>query len=342
MRTYDIINAGPKNRFLCNGRIVSNSGRLVQPQNFPRPTLKHYAVESGIEALKAGVADVVGFDVMKLTSSALRGCIIPKKGKKLVVADLSNIEGRDQAWLANEQWKLKAFKKYDTFVRDDFGNRIPDGNGDFLREGHDLYAIAYGKMFGVTPQSVMEDQKAGGKQRQVGKTAELACGYGGGVGSFVTFALSFNLDLNFLADSAYDKIDQRILAEAEGMWEWAVKKHRTLDLEKKTFIVMDSFKRQWREAHPNIATLWDLLEQGARLAIANKGEKFKIGKCEFDYTGKWLFLRLPSGRYLCYPQAAVDDKGQLSFMGVNQFTKKWGKIKTYGGRYMKTVLQDRH
>ena len=162
-------------QFSGAARTRRNSGRLVQPQNFPRPSMKFHEVESGIEALKAGVADVVGFDVMKLTSSALRGCIVPSRGKKLVVADLSNIEGRDQAWLANEQWKLKAFKKYDTFVRDDFGNRIPDGSGDFLREGHDLYAIAYGKMFGVTPQSVMEDKKAGGKQRQVGKTAELAC-----------------------------------------------------------------------------------------------------------------------------------------------------------------------
>ena len=36
MRTYDIINAGPNNRFMANGRIVSNSGWAYNPQNLPR------------------------------------------------------------------------------------------------------------------------------------------------------------------------------------------------------------------------------------------------------------------------------------------------------------------
>ena len=39
MRTYDIINAGPENRFMANGRIVSNSGRIVQLQNLFRNSL---------------------------------------------------------------------------------------------------------------------------------------------------------------------------------------------------------------------------------------------------------------------------------------------------------------
>ena len=36
MKTYDILNAGPKNRFMANGRIVSNSGRNIQLQNLPQ------------------------------------------------------------------------------------------------------------------------------------------------------------------------------------------------------------------------------------------------------------------------------------------------------------------
>ena len=39
VRTYDILNAGPRNRFLANGRIVSNSGAAWQPHNMVRDTI---------------------------------------------------------------------------------------------------------------------------------------------------------------------------------------------------------------------------------------------------------------------------------------------------------------
>lgn len=90
------------------------AGRLFQPQNLPRPSLKQEQIDEGIEALKAGCADLLFDNIMKLTSSALRGCIIAPTGKKLVVSDLSNIEGRMLAWLAGEEWKLNAFREYET------------------------------------------------------------------------------------------------------------------------------------------------------------------------------------------------------------------------------------
>ncbi len=51
--------------------------------------------------------------LMKLASAAIRGLIVAPPGKQLVVSDLSNIEGRIVAWLANEEWKIKAFAEYD-------------------------------------------------------------------------------------------------------------------------------------------------------------------------------------------------------------------------------------
>jgi len=140
------------------GRTGRWAGRLFQPQNLPRPSMKDAAIELGIEALKADCADLVVDNVMALTSNAIRGCIVAPRGKKLVVADLSNIEGRDQAWLAGEHWKLQAFRDFD------------EGTG------HDLYALAYAKSFGVTPETVMANKKTGdGSMRQIGKVMELAC-----------------------------------------------------------------------------------------------------------------------------------------------------------------------
>ncbi|AAF85089.1 phage-related protein [Xylella fastidiosa 9a5c] len=90
------------------------AGRLFQPHNLPRPTLSQEVIAVGIDAMKAGCVDLVFDDVMALTSSALRSCLIAPTHKKLVVADLSIIEGRVLAWLAGETPKLHAFREFDT------------------------------------------------------------------------------------------------------------------------------------------------------------------------------------------------------------------------------------
>lgn len=138
------------------------AGRLFQPQNLPRPTLDQEQIDCGIEALKADCADLIFDDVMRLSASAIRGVIVAPRGKKLVIADLSNIEGRVQAWLAGEAWKMKAFTAFDTITG-------TNAKGEPIRLGQDLYKLAYGKSFGIAPEDVTKDQ------RQIGKVMELAC-----------------------------------------------------------------------------------------------------------------------------------------------------------------------
>ncbi|MCS5737570.1 DNA polymerase family A protein, partial [Herbiconiux daphne] len=65
------------------------AGRMWQPQNLPRPTLKPEAISAAIGAFKGGYADLVITDIMAAASSALRGCIVAPDGKKLVISDLS-------------------------------------------------------------------------------------------------------------------------------------------------------------------------------------------------------------------------------------------------------------
>lgn len=302
-------------------RTGRDAGRNFQPQNLPRPTIDEDLIEDGIQAIINRDIDVLFDDVMAVCSSVLRGTIIADEGKKLCVSDLSNIEGRVQARIAGEKWKLKAFADYDAGV------------------GPDLYALAYSKMFNVTPDEVMANKKEGGNWRQIGKTSELAGGFGGGVGSFVTFATAFRLNLNELADAAYDLIPLRILGEAQNFWQWAVETGRTLGLEEKTFVVMDSFKRQWREAHPNIVKIWGQLENAVRAAAWHPGDEFDVNGIKIFRRSTWLFIRLHSGRHLCYPNIRVEDSGQISFIGVNQYTRKIERIKTYGGKLFENCVQ---
>ncbi|MFX5121787.1 DNA polymerase [Acinetobacter baumannii] len=291
------------------------AGRLFQPQNLPRPTLKQDVIDEGIETLKIGCADMFYENVMELTSSAIRGCICAPEGKKLVVADLSNIEGRALAWLAGETWKLKAFYDFDA------------------GEGHDLYKLAYAKSFGVSPEDVDKEQ------RQVGKVQELALGYEGGVGAFLTFAAAYGLDLDDMAAQAFDSIDPSIMNEAIRAWEWHKKEKRTtFGLKKNTWLVCDSFKRSWRYAHPNISAWWNELRVAAINAINNPDKPFPCRKVIFIKKGSWLYIKLPSGRFLCYPGAKADDN-RISYMGNNQYTRKWERLYTYGGKFAENITQ---
>ena len=291
------------------------AGRLFQPQNLPRPVLDQSDIDQGIEALKLDLADVFYENVMELTSSAIRGAICAPKGKKLVVADLSNIEGRALAWLAGEQWKNKAFYDFDA------------------GKGHDLYKLAYAKAFGVLPEEVTKDQ------RQIGKVMELALGYEGGVGAFLTFAAAYGIDLDTMAEQAISSIEPSIMNEAIRAWEWHKKERRpTFGLKKNTWLVCDSFKRSWRYAHPNIFAWWSELKEAATNALQNPNTPFKCRKVTFMKKGSWLLIRLPSGRFLCYPGAKVED-GKISYMGNNQYTRKWERLYTYGGKFAENITQ---
>lgn len=309
------------------------AGRVFQPQNLPRIVLEaiaayfnlaeikqvkeHHVVtylEQGIAALKAGVADLLFVNVMALCVNAIRGCIIAPEGKKICVSDLANIEGRDAAWLAGEQWKLDAFREYDAGT------------------GPDLYKLAYAKAFNISPDAVTKDQ------RQVGKVLELFMQYEGGVGAFITGALTYGIDLDQLAEVAWPSVPEHIRGEAAGAWDWAEKKHRSYGLERKTYMVCDSLKRMWREAHPEIASYWAELKTAARAAIVQNGVTVPCRKLKFRRDGAWLRMVLPSGRAICYASPKVEGD-KITYLGVNSYTRQWSRIGTYGGKFFENACQ---
>lgn len=290
------------------------AGRLFQPQNLPRPTLEQERIDEGIEALKSGCADLLFDNVMELTSSALRGCIMAPAGKKLVVSDLSNIEGRKLAWLAGEQWKLAAFRQYD------------EGTGP------DLYKLAYAKAFNITPEEVTK------YQRQIGKVMELGLGFGGGVAAFLTFALVYGLDLEELATAALPNIPRDVQREAKSWYDESVKRKATYGLSERVFIACDSLKRLWRRAHPETCDFWYQLERTVRAAIATPKKTLYCGYLKVRRDGAWLRIQLPSGRALCYPSPTIE-KGNITYMGINSYSRKWQRLKTYGGKLVENVTQ---
>lgn len=302
-------------------------GRMIQPQNFMRPNMTQPNIDLAIEAIKAGCADLVLEDVMKALSNVLRGMIVARPGRKIVAADLEQIESRIAAWLGGEQWKLDAIAEYDT------------------GEGFDNYAWAYAKAFGITPEEVMADKKAGGFWRQVGKVMELALGYEGGVGAWLAFAEVYRLVLEELAKDAYPRIPQAVRTQAEIMLAWRKKKHlTTFGLTDKAFVVIESFKAMWRSGHPGIVGYWSELEDAAFEAATNPNRTAGVeaGAITFKKSGAWLRMILPSGRSLCYPAPKIEGSGRkrkLTYLGVNQYSRKWQRIGTYGGKLFENACQ---
>lgn len=297
-------------------RTGRDAGRVIQPQNFPsRGLMPQHMIEAGVDFIKADAADLLTDNVMKLTSSALRSALIAKPGHKLVAADLSNIEGRYLAWAAGEEWKIQAFRDFDEGI------------------GPDLYIMAYARAFGLDPTEVTKSN------RGVGKVMELALGFEGGVGAFMTFSAVYNVDLVALADLAYDTFPEEILDEAHGFYDWAKKQKRpTFGMTEKVFVTCDCFKRLWRQAHPNVVNLWKGLQEIVRQAIECPGKTFTYGRFKARRTGAWLRLAMPSGRELLYPHPKVEN-GSISFMGVNQYTRKWERIGTHGGKLAENITQ---
>lgn len=300
-------------QFMGASRTGRFAGRGLQLQNVARGILKTpEAVAEAIDAINTGMLPFVYDEPNKILSSCLRGMLIPPPGRKFVVADLSNIEGRVLAWLAGEKWKIEAFKLYDQ------------------GKGPDLYKATYARSFGIKPEEVTKSQ------RQIGKVMELALGYQGGVGAFTTFATLYGVDLDALADHVREAVSNAEWSDALSSWEWAVEKDMTKGLSMNAYVACEVLKRAWRNAHPNVVAFWKMMERGVTSVLAYDEPYETPSNVRFASPRKgWLTIRLPSGRLLTYPGARWPRDGErcdMVFQGVEQKTGKWMELKTHGGR----------
>ena len=260
------------------------AGRRVQFQNVPRGALKPSEIEDCIAHFHDGqYISIMYAPPLDVIVSCLRAMVIPKPGHDLVAADFSAIEARVLAWLAGEEKVL-----------------------DIFRTHGKIYEHAAAGIYHVPMDEVTK------AQRQIGKVAVLALGYGGGVGAFQSMARNYNVKV---ADQEADDI-----------------------------------KKAWREAHPHIVAYWRELEQAAINAVdlevvCKAGPKGR--EVAFKKNGSFLWCRLPSGRVLCYPYPVIKQvevpwggtKPALFYWSVNGVTNKWEETSTYGGSLAENVTQ---
>jgi DNA polymerase len=331
------------------------AGKGAQLQNLPsRGGLKWQEVLKLIDLIlgtddPSWAADLIELfhgPVPVAISSCLRAHITAAKFKRLFCADYSNIEGRVAAWLGNEAWKIAAFILYDTFLLDEDGNKIPDPKepGEFLRAGPDLYKVTAAQILGLTPEQITKVQR-----NIMGKVPELALGFGGGVGAFISMGANYNVHMADYWEIIKDAIDEEFVRQANKNWNSFGQMSGTQQDE---WLASETVKLAWRERHPGIQQCWYDAEKCAIDALKSPGKWFKFadGRCALGAQRingvMFLVSRLPNGRRIYRARASLKRekkfgkmKDVVHFWGVDSETKRFIPMTTYGGDIFQSFVQ---
>ncbi len=271
------------------------SGRGLQPHNLNRISFEDDAkaiewhVDDYIEALIDGAH--TGADLTKRqVSGLLRSVLTAAPGHELAVQDYSGIEARVNAWAAGDEDALKVFRALDAGT------------------GTDPYRIMATDIFGISLDAVEKHH------RQIGKNAELGCGYGMGADAFDVYCENAGNDLAAMGVRASDVIDA------------------------------------WRKKHAPIVRMWKDCERA--FAAACEGRKRHAGRWHYEAHpaasgsgGVDVWCVMPSGSPIVYPDARAKrvqrrTKNGRTFMATDlTFQGRRFREHVYGGKLVENAVQ---
>lgn len=279
------------------------SGRLVQPQNFPRGDAKCADAKlKGGDAMEAMVAAIkhvaktgdtpylrehfrveesevpgdpksprrlVPAAPAEVLSTALRGAFIARPGRVYGVGDYAAIEARVLFWLADEKYGLQIY--------------MADG---------DIYRDMGSVIFNKRPQDLDVSF-----ERMMGKTTVLGCGYGMGWRKF-----------KLTCKRAYGMIISDELC-------------------KKSVYA-------YRKRYKKVPKFWEELEDAARDCIrSGMATSASKGRIWFRMRKGDLVITLPSGREIYHRRARLGRLGDIQYVNGKGFVES-----TYGGKICEYVV----
>lgn len=179
---------------------------------------------------------------------------------------------------------------------------------DVFRTHGKIYEATAAQLYGI-PIDKIKKGNPEYEYRQYGKAATLALGYQGGIKALIK--------VGHLPDDTSEEILQDIV-------------------------------NRWRNANRRIRDFWYAMDNAATLVVS-QGGSIAVGKVilahEYDHSSdaNVMSILLPSGRKLYYvnPQIGINEWGKpaVSYMGVEQGKKTWGRIDTYGGKLTENITQ---
>ena len=138
-------------------------------------------------------------------------------------------------------------------------------------------------------------------ERQMGKVAILAFGFGGGVAALVNMALNYQMDIEPLADIVLPTATEEQKAKAFKAWWRAFRLGDDFELECRVYMACDILKQQFRTANSAIDRLRRDVDTAVKAAVATMdGTVYHVGRCKIFCNRSFLVIELPSGRRLLY------------------------------------------
>lgn len=284
------------------------SGRLIQPQNFKRPTIKNtdaaYAdimageSEEHIELFYGPLLEVIG--------SCIRHFIHDPEGPIFDV-DFSSIEARIAAWLAGEEWKLEVFRTHGK-----------------------IYEATICRMTGMPLQEMLDYAKEHGKHhpdRQKGKVSELALGFGGGVDALLSMAQANGMEVG----------SEEELQEIVDQWREAnpniVKMWHLYDRAAKNAVTNFGSRQQAGKIE-----FFCAVTAGSKYLFAKmpSGRRIAYRDPKIEET---VMRDKKTKEIECWPDGRVKTRQSLTYWGQLRGKAIWGRCGLFGGLLMQNFTE---
>ena len=154
---------------------------------------------------------------------------------------------------------------------------------------------------------------------------------------------------------SYDAVDkgQRQIAKsavlgsmfgqgAKGLVDYAEKMGVKINIQEATSLV-----NTYRSSYAKVKAAWSGMEAAAISAVREPGVAFKYTKINFKYGKKALWMRLPSGRLICWQDPLIENgltpwgdvREGITVRNQNTYTRKWGRNKLIGSSIFQSAVQ---
>lgn len=279
------------------GQTFRASGRGAQLQNLKKLGKVPGDVDGSLD----------GWDNGELARNLRQVFLASHTDGQIIVADLKSVESRGLAYIANAEWKLKAF-----------------------HEGKDMYLVQAASMFGIPYELVSPEQ------RTPGKVGELSCGYGAGDGAIARFAEKMHIAMTE-AEAGEVKTKWRDSnPEAVELWRMLDDAlHDVVERKHENAVFRVGPDHEWfviLQQEPTPKSLREQMPEAQTMSMSLRDARGNT------ILKRWFQGCYMDGRDVCYHKPS-DLKGGKLWVDIWHKDGKSGRYKLYGGKLTGILIQ---